>query len=130
MSIATGQHHEAQQSITAARTATLRAQMHSPTSKPSRHHAEPGIPAQQMHSAQERASGFAGAERAKHHSRSTRDTPRDLAASRGKAAESLAMKGGAPCFWGFCQREARGPTEHGVIIGAPHLEPQVRRRCN
>ena len=38
-------------------------------------------------SAQARASGLAGAERAKTHSRSTRNTPRNLAASRGKAAE-------------------------------------------
>ena len=38
-------------------------------------------------SAQARASGLAGAERAKPHSRSTRTTPRNLAASRGEAAE-------------------------------------------
>ena len=38
-------------------------------------------------SAQARASGLAGAERAKTHSRSTRTTPRNLAASRGEAEE-------------------------------------------
>ena len=38
-------------------------------------------------SAQARASGLAGAERAKTHSRSTRNTPRNLAASRGEAAD-------------------------------------------
>ena len=38
-------------------------------------------------SAQARASGLAGAERAKTHSRSTRTTPRNLAASRGEAAD-------------------------------------------
>ena len=38
-------------------------------------------------SAQTRASGLAGAERAKTHSRSTRNTPHNLAASRGEAAQ-------------------------------------------
>ena len=38
-------------------------------------------------SAQARASKLAGAERAKTHSRSTRNTPRNLAASRGEAEE-------------------------------------------
>ena len=38
-------------------------------------------------SAQTRASRLAGAERTKTHSRSTRNTPRNLAASRGEAAE-------------------------------------------
>ena len=38
-------------------------------------------------SAQALVSGLAGAERAKPHSRSTRTPPRNLAASRGKAAE-------------------------------------------
>ena len=45
---------------------------------------KPGIPAQQMQRTRER---LAGAERGKTHSRSTRNTPRKLVASRGEAAD-------------------------------------------
>ena len=79
-------------------------------------------------SAQARASGLAGAKRAKTHSRSTRTQPRNLAALRGKAAERQPMKG-APC-----ERLHTGCTnlcgEHRLHrsctrVGAPKSEVEV-----
>ena len=49
-------------------------------------------------SAQTRASGLAGAERAKTHSRSTRNTPQTSQHRVGRQRGEAAMKGGAPCF--------------------------------
>jgi len=72
-------------------------------------------------SAQARASGLAGAERAKTHSRSTRTTPRNLTASRGEAEERQHMKGGAPCL-AFCEshkkKVARRPTSNFGTSGS------------
>ena len=59
---------------TAASSSTKRTR--SPASKPSRHHAETLASQHSKCSAQARASGLAGAEGAKTHSPSTRNTPR------------------------------------------------------
>ena len=68
-----------------------RKQQHQAHTHPSQHTITPVMqqPGTQQSrcSAQTRASGLAGAERAKTHSRTTRNTPRNLAASRGEAAE-------------------------------------------
>ena len=76
-------------------------------------------------SAQTRASGLAGAERAKTHSRSTRNTPRNLAASRGPVPEERQhMKGGAPCF---CESFWTRSSSCDVVTFVPVIDYIPRR---
>ena len=70
-------------------------------------------------SAQARASGLAGAERAKTHSRSTRNTPRNLAASRGEAAERRRRGGDERRRTLFCERASgwkRSSNESSDVV--------------
>jgi hypothetical protein len=87
-------------------------------------HLPPGIIAearasrhQSRPSAQARASDRAGSERAKPHSRSTREPPSNLAASRQEGGGAAASRGGGPWFARECSNQQEGKlTFHQLLF--------------